>query len=330
MSVFNAEDYLGEAVKSVINQSFRNFEFLIIDDFSTDGSYEILSSYNDDRVRIIRNRENIGLTKSLNIGLQLARGKFIARIDADDVCEPTRLEKQLNYFLDSDIVLVASEVNYIDEHSKFLGYESKPNSYLVYSMLLRNWIVHSSVMFDKHVVLSVGGYNENLPYSQDYDLWSRLLFGYGCRVIKIDERLVNYRFLKTSISKRNSAVQDDIARNVSRHNVNILFGFTALSKMNIKVIKSMIKPEPFIVSNFTFVNILYSYLILCIIPFVLLKKRNVFTVDKTKLFEASRRDILTGRDFARRNVSNPITLTLVEMMFKIFYKLCLAGSGKDE
>ena len=102
MAVYNAEKYLTEAVESILVQTFADFEFLIIDDGSVDGSAAILEDYaeSDERVKVIHNSENLGLTKSLNIGLKLTQGKFIARIDADDVAVPERFEKQITFMDD--------------------------------------------------------------------------------------------------------------------------------------------------------------------------------------------------------------------------------------
>ncbi len=109
MSVYNGEKYLREAIDSILNQTFKDFEFLIIDDGSTDSSADIIRSYTDFRIRLIQNEKNIGLTRSLNKGLKLAKGEYIARMDVDDISLPIRFEKQVS-FLDKyeDVKLVGS------------------------------------------------------------------------------------------------------------------------------------------------------------------------------------------------------------------------------
>jgi glycosyltransferase involved in cell wall biosynthesis len=97
MSVYNGEEHLREAIDSILNQTYKNFEFLIIDDGSTDGSVNIIRSYLDPRIRLIKNKKNIGITRSLNKGLKLARGEYIARMDDDDIAFPERLEKQVRF-----------------------------------------------------------------------------------------------------------------------------------------------------------------------------------------------------------------------------------------
>src|SRR5659263_168424 len=98
MAVYNGERYLREAIESILGQSFADFEFFIVNDGCTDSSRDIILSYRDPRIRLIDNQENIGLTKSLNIGLSLASGEYVARQDADDISYPTRIEKQIEYF----------------------------------------------------------------------------------------------------------------------------------------------------------------------------------------------------------------------------------------
>jgi glycosyltransferase involved in cell wall biosynthesis len=109
MPVYNGSKHLSDAVDSILTQTYTNFEFLIIDDASTDNSFEILKSYKDDRIRLIKNEKNIGLSASLNKGLNLALGKYIARMDQDDISLPNRLEKQIEYFKEhNDICVLGS------------------------------------------------------------------------------------------------------------------------------------------------------------------------------------------------------------------------------
>ena len=127
MSVYNGERYLNEAIDSILAQTFTDFEFLIIDDASTDSTPKILHSYDDPRIRIVTNEENLGLTKSLNKGLALAQGEYIARMDADDISLPERLMMQLNFLIDNKTVpLVGSGAIMIDEDGKSIGKMNLP------------------------------------------------------------------------------------------------------------------------------------------------------------------------------------------------------------
>ena len=115
MSVYNSEPFIRDAIKSILGQSFQDFEFIIINDGSTDGSLQIIQSYGDSRIRIT-SQENLGLTKSLNKGIGIARGEYIARQDADDISEPSRLEKQVAVLeQNSRAVLVSSNIRYFSE-----------------------------------------------------------------------------------------------------------------------------------------------------------------------------------------------------------------------
>lgn len=177
MSVFNGEKYLNEAVDSILAQTFKDFEFLIIDDASTDRTPEILRSYGDPRIRIITNEENLGLTKSLNKGLALTRGEYIARMDADDISHPKRLERQVNYLDENpEIGILGTNVQYIDESGKpykILRWPEK-DALIKWSLCFFNPIAHPTVMVRLDLIKKIAGYDESIVYAQDYDLWVRL------------------------------------------------------------------------------------------------------------------------------------------------------------
>lgn len=165
MSVYNGETYLREAIDSILDQTYSNFEFLIINDGSTDNSVSILESYDDPRIRLIHNGENIGLTKSLNKGINLAKGDYIARMDADDVSIKERFEYQLKKISGFDCVCSqAIDINISLDNSKKIA------SYLFFE----NPIIHSSVFIKKNV-LNVNKYDSTVRFAQDYDLWTRLI-----------------------------------------------------------------------------------------------------------------------------------------------------------
>lgn len=177
MSVYNCEEFLGEAVSSILGQTFRDFEFIIVDDGSTDRSLEVLRSFDDDRIRIIENESNIGLTRSLNIGLSGARGEYIARMDADDISLSERLSRQVS-FLDAhpEVGLAGCTTRSIDRDGKIVRQLGHPESdYDIKRFLyINNRFVHSSVMIRRSVLDKYGGYNERLKMAQDYELFLRL------------------------------------------------------------------------------------------------------------------------------------------------------------
>lgn len=193
MSVYNCENFVSEAIYSVLNQTYVNFELIIIDDGSTDKTKDIIKNFSDKRIRLIQNKENLGLPRSLNIGLKVAQGKYIARLDADDICSPDRLLLQLNYLKEHpNVGVLGTDVEFIDEvGNKFKSAKrlkkikshnpisyffnlQKPKSHnvCVWYLLFRNCFYHPTVMFKKSIVINVGGY-ENKK-SEDLDLWSRL------------------------------------------------------------------------------------------------------------------------------------------------------------
>ena len=201
MSVYNGEKYLHEAINSILNQTFEDYEFLIINDGSNDNTEEILQSYDDQRIRIVNNGKNIGLTKSLNKGLKIARGQYVARMDADDVSYPERLEMQYKHVNnDKNLAICASYHEEIDETGNLIE-TIKPNlepEQLYYFLTFSNRFLHSSVLMRKDIISKVGGYDESIKRTQDYDLWYRV-----SRVAKInviDKVLVKHRVHKESIS----------------------------------------------------------------------------------------------------------------------------------
>lgn len=192
MSVYNGEKYLREAIESILNQTFTDFEFLIVNDGSTDGSSEIIQSYQDERARLINNEQNIGLTKSLNKAIRQARGEYIARQDADDISLPNRFEEQIKYFdRHPEVALLGTSVYKIDKQGKVVGriiVPAKPSG----NLLKGNQFSHGSTMFKREVVDRLGGYNELFRYCQDYELWGRIAKHYTVR--NLPQALYKLRF----------------------------------------------------------------------------------------------------------------------------------------
>ena len=193
MSVYNGERYLQKAVASILHQTFEDFEFIIINDGSTDESREILESYDDDRIVLLQ-QKHTGLTKSLRAGFSLARGDYVARIDADDLAKPERLEKQLKFLRKHPkVMLVGSNCYNIDENGRVLSITDLPvdEVQIKWNLLFYNCLRHSTVMFRRKEVDNLGGYNTAIPYAQDYDLWMRIAGTYS--VANLKEPLVYLR-----------------------------------------------------------------------------------------------------------------------------------------
>ena len=162
MSVYNGEKYLREAVNSILNQTFKDFEFIIINDGSTDGTREILESYNDPRIILIH-KGNMGLTQSLNKGIALAKGKYIARQDADDISLPERLEKQIEFLERNEkVALLGTAIEIIDEIGNYLQTIKPPtdDSSIRKGIKQNNYFCHGSVIFKRQGFFELGGYRE--------------------------------------------------------------------------------------------------------------------------------------------------------------------------
>jgi glycosyltransferase involved in cell wall biosynthesis len=204
MPLFNGERFVREALESILGQTFTDFEFLIIDDGSSDASVKIVESYDDPRIRLISNHENLGVTATLNRGIALARGEFIARMDCDDISLPTRLAEEVDY-LDQNpgCAMVAVMVVMTDEDGNDRGEwldDRKTSSHAaIYRFLPRaNCIAHPGIMIRKSV-LSHYRYNDLQRVAQDYDLWLRMCAD-GLVIAKLAKPLLNYRVYASSVT----------------------------------------------------------------------------------------------------------------------------------
>ena len=178
MSVYNGEQYLVESIQSILNQTYSNFEFIIINDGSTDQTEKIIKSYKDPRITLIDNSINHGLVYSLNLGFSKARGKYIARMDADDISRSDRLAKQVEFLEGhSDIGIVGSNCICIDENGHRLFINRKPalDLEIRWVNLLQNPFVHSSVMIRKCMSTDNEYIYPSIKWVEDYMLWSKLL-----------------------------------------------------------------------------------------------------------------------------------------------------------
>lgn len=218
MSVYKERSrFLIEAIESVLNQTYKDFEFVIVGDTpesDRERVFRIIEEYaiKDKRILFVPNKENIGLTKSLNVGLNYCSGKYIARMDADDVCVLTRLEKQVAFMeKHPDILASSAWTQWIDEHGKKIDFISRPKK----SKQLRLEILRNSVMahpvsiFHRIIDGQRVKYDENMRYAQDYSLWVWIL-QHG-RMSNIQEVLLYYRRSNDQISIANIVQQQECA-----------------------------------------------------------------------------------------------------------------------
>jgi glycosyltransferase involved in cell wall biosynthesis len=202
MSVYNGEKYLAEAIESILSQTYDDFEFLIIDDCSTDESANIIHSFKDEKIVYKKNRTNIGQTKSLNKGIKLANGEYIARIDQDDESNSTRLEKQLSFLKENNCHVVGSWFNVINSNGELL-YKNKlpvePQD-IINLMTWSNPIAHSSAMIKKDELISLNSYPEHYTHGMDMALWIKFVQN-NYKIMNIPEYLINWRQHNQSSSK---------------------------------------------------------------------------------------------------------------------------------
>jgi glycosyltransferase involved in cell wall biosynthesis len=175
MSVYNDESRVSGAIESILNQSFKNFEFLILDDFSTDDTYMVCKGYQkkDNRIKLYRNKENIGLTKSLNFLINQSKFDLIARQDADDKSHKYRLEKQVNFMKSKllDATTTIAEISNLKKRRPFIS------QFLPARLLInyKNPFIHGTLLIKKETISNLGNYDEKFIYAQDYKLFSDLI-----------------------------------------------------------------------------------------------------------------------------------------------------------
>lgn len=200
MCTYNTEKYIAEAISSILNQTFKNFEFIIWDDGSLDGTRAIVESFNDERIRYFYH-ENTGLGMALKLACEKAIGKYIARMDSDDICFPYRFEKEIA-FLESnlDYVLVSSAVFYMDENGSFIG-RSFPYTDSKIITATRSMTVHPMTMMRRESYVKAGGY---LPirFMEDDLFWAKL--SKQGKFANITEPLGKYRLLQSSLGHNRS------------------------------------------------------------------------------------------------------------------------------
>lgn len=211
MAVYNGQDYVADAVESILAQTFTNFEFIIIDDGSTDQSKEILKQYasQDSRIRLY-SQENMGLTRSLNRGIQYAQTEYIARQDADDISVLDRLEKQWAYLqLHTECFLLGTAYEDVDEDNQLIGFQSIPlleeDEDLRREIANFNPFCHSSMIFRRDSKKISCNYDESFYCSQDYELWIRFLKAHQAAILP--EALVRKRTLGKMISVQKERLQ---------------------------------------------------------------------------------------------------------------------------
>lgn len=212
MPVFNGAPYVREAVDSILTQTFEDFEFIIVDDASTDNTWNLLNDYSDTRIRLLRHKSNMGLIAALNNGLAQARGRYIARMDADDRSLPNRLRKQFDYLEQNrDIGVLGGVIRIMDAEGQadtneqwHLGYPSDP-MILAWHLFYYDPISHPTVMFRRALYDQFGGYPDGDTHAEDYGYW--VLLSSQTKFANLRDVVLHYRWHGGNISLREAESQ---------------------------------------------------------------------------------------------------------------------------
>lgn len=206
MPNYNSERYLAQSIDSILNQTIKNIEFIIVDDCSNDKSIEIIEKFSklDKRIKPFFLKKKTGYSKLLNFAIKNSNSDFLARMDSDDISNHKRLEKQLDFMHNTknfDISVCGSGIRAIDKEGKYLYKRFFPETSKKIKKLLpiQNIIVHPSTMMRKKIIQNVGGYNPNFEPAEDYDLWLRLL-NLNYKFYNIRETLIDYRYHDNSVT----------------------------------------------------------------------------------------------------------------------------------
>lgn len=237
MTVYNGGHFLRKSIESVLAQTFDSFEFLIVDDCSTDDTVSVIRSYKDDRIVLYENTINQGQTKSLNIGLREAKGRYIARMDADDMVFPDWLEKVYRFAKkNKEYSVVSCQSLIIDENDRIKFATGAPISYqeVILKNIMESSINHVGSLMFREDIVKVGGYDDNYKIVADYDLWTRLLIK-RYRLVNINEILTATRIHNVSATWRGKNTRDSEIIEVMQKNM-VNFTNSGLMKEELRVL----------------------------------------------------------------------------------------------
>ena len=243
MSIYSEkEEWIKESIDSILNQTFSDFEFIIINDNpNRDNNKSLLAKYAqiDNRIIVITNEENVGLTKSLNKGLKIAKGKYIARMDADDISLPTRFQKQVDFLeKNPEYIVCGTNIYYFGETKMFLysDWIKLDNDAIKAQLIFNSCFAHPTVMIRRDILLNHNiFYDENYKQAQDYRLWEEL-YNFG-KYKNLEEKLLKYRISFNQVSNKNNSNQVFLGQKIRRriiqkwlNSINILCDDNNLEK----------------------------------------------------------------------------------------------------
>lgn len=222
--VYNCGEYLQETIESVLNQTFTDFEYLLVDDCSTDNSVAIIEQFSDPRIRLIKNRENKGISYNRNLGIEKSNGKYLAMLDGDDIALDTRLEKQIEFLeRNPDYGILGTSVINMDSSGTPFNQDIQfgiPDEQIPSRMLFNNYIYTSSATINKNYLTDDLRFKEEFVVAEDYELWIRLIR--NCKIGIIREKLIKYRIHDSSISNQKKQLMIDTERILIERQLNEL------------------------------------------------------------------------------------------------------------
>jgi len=245
MTAYNREKFIAEAIRSVLAQTFTDYELIVIDDGSTDKTVTVASGFgHDPRIRIIKNEKNMGIARTRNKATQLARGKFIAPLDSDDIwLDREKLRNQVEFLdVNNDYALIGGGIMYIDKDSKPIRKMLFP----IYDSVIRNIILqynpfpHSTVLYRKDAAIKCGGYPEEYTICEDYELWLKL--GMKHKFTNFPKVLTGYRVHGSNITqnKRLTAAANILAM-VKKYKIYYKRPLTGLTKAYLRTLLAYVR-----------------------------------------------------------------------------------------
>ncbi len=223
MPVYNSEKYLKEATDSILSQTYTDFEFIIIDDCSSDSSVKIIEEYEDNRIVFIKNEENLGVAKTLNRGLSICKGEFIARMDSDDISLSERFEKQLKYLEENKNTAVVScgvQTFCDDKIISETGWSNSEPAKIKKDLFFSCAIAHPTVMMRTSAIKEVGGYDPDYNGVEDYELWCRVSEKYD--IASVNDVLFKYRVHENQVSRKPPARVIESLKNLKKRQIEML------------------------------------------------------------------------------------------------------------
>ena len=236
LPVYNCEKFIVETIESVLQQTYTDFELLIIDDCSTDTTIAFIEQFNDSRIQLIKKEKNTGYTDSLNFGVSIANGQYIARMDGDDICLPTRFEKQVA-FLDANpkVILCGTAIQIIGTYTIL---KHPPNhEEIKVKLCFGNSFYHPTVMGRIDIFQSYP-YNKAFEPAEDYDLWTRLAF--QGELANLEEVLLLYRVHENQVSVEKNSIQNENSYLIKKNIFAKLLSFEVVDSFEFKIFLGII------------------------------------------------------------------------------------------